>query len=61
MDIKDYMHTLGQQARVAATAMARASTRAKNDALSELARLLLGAGTTLAEANARDIAAAEAA
>ena len=61
MDIKDYMHTLGQQARVAAAAMARASTRAKNAALSELARLLLGAGPALQEANARDIAAAEAA
>ncbi len=61
MDIKDYMHTLGQQARDAAAAMARASTRAKNAALSELARLLLGAGPALQEANARDIAAAEAA
>jgi glutamate-5-semialdehyde dehydrogenase len=61
MDIKTYMRTLGQQARAASAAMARASTRAKNDALSELARLLRDAGAPLAEANARDIAAAEAA
>jgi glutamate-5-semialdehyde dehydrogenase len=61
MDIKTYMHTLGQQARDAAAAMARASTRAKNDALSELARLLREAGAPLQAANARDIGAAEAA
>jgi glutamate-5-semialdehyde dehydrogenase len=61
MDIKTYMRTLGQQARAASAAMARAPTRAKNDALSELARLLRKAGAPLAEANARDIAAAEAA
>jgi glutamate-5-semialdehyde dehydrogenase len=41
--------------------MARASTKAKNDTLSELARLLLAAGAPLQEANARDVAAAEAA
>ena len=61
MDIKTYMQTLGQQARTASAAMARASTKAKNDALTELARLLRTAGAPLAEANARDIAAAEAA
>jgi len=61
MDIKTYMHSVGQQARTAAAAMARASTRAKNDTLSELARLLLAAGAPLREANARDVAAAEAA
>jgi glutamate-5-semialdehyde dehydrogenase len=61
MDIKIYMQNLGQQARTASAAMARASTKAKNDALTELARLLLNTGGALAEANARDIAAAEAA
>jgi glutamate-5-semialdehyde dehydrogenase len=61
MDIKTYMQTLGQQARTASAAMARASTKAKNDTLTELARLLRTAGAPLAEANARDIAAAEAA
>ena len=61
MDIKHYMHTLGQQARAASAEMARAGTRAKNDALTELARLLREAGAPLQAANARDIAAAEAA
>jgi glutamate-5-semialdehyde dehydrogenase len=61
MDIKDYMQGLGRQARLAATAMARAETRAKNDALNELARLLRAAGQPLVEANAQDIARAEAA
>ncbi|NCS66677.1 MAG: gamma-glutamyl-phosphate reductase, partial [Betaproteobacteria bacterium] len=44
MDIKSYMETLGRQARAAATEMARAPTRAKNDALIELARRLRAAG-----------------
>jgi glutamate-5-semialdehyde dehydrogenase len=61
MDIKTYMQTVGQQARVAAADMARASTKAKNDTLSELARLLRTAGAPLKSANDQDIAAAEAA
>jgi glutamate-5-semialdehyde dehydrogenase len=61
MDIKQYMQTVGQQARTAAAAMARASTKAKNDTLTELALLLLAAGAPLQEANARDVVAAEAA
>jgi hypothetical protein len=39
-DIPAYMAQLGQAARAAATAMARAGTRAKNDTLLALARLL---------------------
>ena len=61
MDVKQYMQTLGQQARAASAEMARASTQAKNDALTALARLLTGAGAELADANAEDIAKAEAA
>jgi len=61
MDIKSYMHTVGQQARQAAADMARASTQAKNDTLLELARLLRSADTALQTANALDVAAAEAA
>ena len=61
MDIQHYMHTLGRQARAASADMARAGTRAKNDALMELARLLREAGAPLQAANAQDIAAAEAA
>ena len=60
MDIKTYMQNVGQQARTAAAAMARASTKSKNDCLVELARLLLAAGAPLHTANALDIAAAEA-
>ncbi|GAA0742153.1 glutamate-5-semialdehyde dehydrogenase [Ideonella azotifigens] len=60
-DIPAYMDHLGVAARAAATAMASAGTRVKNDALSALARLLREAGEPLAAANAKDIAAAEAA
>ncbi|HSI52060.1 MAG TPA: glutamate-5-semialdehyde dehydrogenase [Ideonella sp.] len=60
-DIPAYMDHLGVAARAAATAMASAGTRVKNDALSALARLLREAGEPLALANAKDIAAAEAA
>jgi glutamate-5-semialdehyde dehydrogenase len=61
MEVDVYMQTLGRQARAASAEMARAATRAKNSALSELARLLRAGGEPLQEANARDIAAAEAA
>ncbi len=61
MDVKAYMQTLGQQARSASRAMARAETRAKNEALATLARLLRSAGPALAAANAQDITQAEAA
>ncbi|WP_435526437.1 glutamate-5-semialdehyde dehydrogenase [Ideonella oryzae] len=55
------MAQLGQAARAAATAMARAGTRAKNDTLLALARLLREQTQALQADNARDIAAAEAA
>ena len=61
MDIKTYMQGVGQQARTASAAMARASTKAKNDTLTELARLLRSAGAPLQTANDQDIATAEAA
>ncbi len=61
MDIKTYMQGVGQQARSAAAAMARASTKAKNDTLTELASLLRTAGDRLQTANDQDITAAEAA
>ena len=60
-DIPAYMAQLGQAARAAATAMARAGTRAKNDTLLVLARLLREQTQALQADNARDIAAAEAA
>jgi len=60
-DLAVYMQTLGRQARAAATAMAAASTAAKNQALLALARRLLDAAEPLAAANARDLQAAVAA
>ena len=60
-DLNRYMAALGQAARRAATAMAAASTAARNQALLALARRLGEAGPALAEANARDLSAAEAA
>ena len=60
-DIAATLDHMGVAARAAATEMARASTRAKNTALTELARLLGEAGVPLQQANAQDIAAAEAA
>ena len=60
-DLPAYMAHLGVAARAAASAMAIASTRAKNAALTELARRLRSAGAPLQAANSLDIAAAEAA
>jgi glutamate-5-semialdehyde dehydrogenase len=60
-DIAATLSHMGVAARAAATEMARASTLAKNTALTELARLLGEAGAPLQQANAQDIAAAEAA
>ena len=61
LDIKMYMQNIGQQARTASAAMARAATKSKNNTLTELARLLRDAGAPLQTANAQDVAAAEAA
>ncbi len=60
-DIAAYMDRVGAAARVAATAMARASSAAKDDALRRLAALLRADRAALAEANERDLAAARAA
>jgi glutamate-5-semialdehyde dehydrogenase len=60
-DIPAYMAHLGAAARAASTLMARAGTREKNAALLALAQGLRSAGPSLAEANAKDIAAAQAA
>ncbi len=60
-DVPAYMAHLGAAARAAATAMAAASTAAKDRALRALAARLRAEGPALAQANARDIAAAEAA
>jgi len=60
-DIAAYMEHTGVAARAAATAMARASTAAKNAALLGLAQRLRASVAALQEANARDLAAAVAA
>jgi len=60
-DITVYMNRVGAAARSAATAMAAASTAAKNRTLLALARLLRESGPALDAANARDLDAAAAA
>ena len=60
-DLQATVAHMGAAARAASTKMAAASTAPKNQALLALARLLRGDGGALVEANAKDIAAAEAA
>jgi glutamate-5-semialdehyde dehydrogenase len=60
-DVDALMQRIGQQARTAATAMAKASTAAKNQALLALARRIRQARAELQADNARDVSAAEAA
>ena len=61
MDITAHMHTLGQQARVAARAMARADTATRNRALHLIADAIERDADALRAANAQDLAAAGAA
>jgi len=60
-DLQQQMQTLGQQAKVASAAMAKASTAAKNKALKRLALLLQENFEALQTENAKDLARAEAA
>ncbi|MDP2548971.1 MULTISPECIES: glutamate-5-semialdehyde dehydrogenase [unclassified Oceanobacter] len=55
MDVNQYMITLGQQARAAATAMARASTQDKNKALLAIADAISQQRSDLYQANATDL------
>ena len=61
MDVKGYMRRLGEQARAASRAMARADTRAKNQALLAMADAIERDAAHLLAANARDMEAARAA
>lgn len=61
MDITAHMHTLGQQARAAARAMARADTATRNRALNLIADAIERDADALRAANAQDMAAAGAA
>jgi glutamate-5-semialdehyde dehydrogenase len=59
--LHDYMLGLGANARAAARAMARASTRDKNTALDAIGRLIGERRDALLDANRRDLAAGRAA
>jgi glutamate-5-semialdehyde dehydrogenase len=60
MNIKDSMQQIGQAARDASHAVARAPTGVKNAALSAMAKAIRGSRAELLAANAADIAAAQA-
>lgn len=59
MDIQQYMHTLGQQARSAARFIARADSKQKNDALEFIAQAIEASRESLKAANAKDVANGE--
>ncbi|MFQ3172422.1 MAG: glutamate-5-semialdehyde dehydrogenase [Oleispira sp.] len=59
MEIQQYMHTLGQQARQASRAMARATTGIKNQALLSIAAHIEASREVLKLANAADMARGE--
>lgn len=61
MDIQQYMHTVGRQARAASHAIARADSAAKNTALRAIAAAIRRESAALVAANAEDLAAARAA
>ncbi len=61
LNLAEYTHTLGLQAKAASAGMARAPAAIKNKALLALARLLRHSGESLAAANALDLARARAA
>jgi glutamate-5-semialdehyde dehydrogenase len=61
MDITAHMHQLGQQARAAARALARADTATRNRALQLIADAIERDADLLRAANARDLEAAQAA
>ena len=59
-DVKQYMKSVGQQARAASRLMAQADTAAKNRALIAIADELLKNSASLIGANGKDVAAAKA-
>jgi len=60
MDIQSYMHGVGRAARAAARVLARAGSRAKDDALHAMARALERDTAKLLEANQQDLDAGRA-
>ena len=59
-DISAYMHALGERAKTAAFALAKADTQRKNHALQAIADALQAAQADILAANARDVANAQA-
>jgi glutamate-5-semialdehyde dehydrogenase len=59
IDIKQYMRAFGQRARQASRSMARATTAAKNTALTHIAQAIVTAEGELIEANAKDLTRGE--
>ncbi|MDO8292959.1 MAG: glutamate-5-semialdehyde dehydrogenase [Gallionella sp.] len=59
-NIKQYMKSVGQQARAASRIMAQADTATKNRALTEIAAALQSQSAQLLSENAKDVAAARA-
>lgn len=57
LNVKEYMQQLGQAARQAAVAMARADTNAKNKALLAIADRILASKSAILAANAEDMKA----
>lgn len=57
MNVTEYMHGLGKNARAAASAIAAASSGTKNDALESIAKALDSARDVLAAENAKDLQA----
>lgn len=57
MNVTEYMHGLGKNARAAASAIAAASSGTKNDALEAIAQALDSARDVLATENAKDLQA----
>jgi len=55
MDIQHYMNTLGQSARKAARAMAKADTASKNRALELIAQAIRRDAALLTAANQKDL------
>ena len=58
MDIKEYMHTVGRQARAASRRMAMATTAEKNAALAAISAAIRREKAALVAANQEDLAAA---
>jgi glutamate-5-semialdehyde dehydrogenase len=59
-DIKQYMKSVGQQARAASRLMAQADTNAKNRALLAIADAILASSANLITANTKDVTTAKA-